>query len=464
MTFSVILGSVELFVGKGTGIRTFSRSLVAALARAKVKSLDLLISSSSSTESGVLAGSNIMQKHAKDARIAKILSVIRVKRRQYLSLPFFGSPPRLLRVASRHPLHGALLDVCFEQASREYATEFGSTLPGNTVSARGFLCGREIFIDALTSFKVARRLLRVRLPESAKTLINLPIVYHSPLPYPILVDGCKNVSTIHDLIPLSHPELCLDDPTYFYDLVDAILERFDGVHCISQYTVDQLKRFYGGKAENKIFVAHQPIPLSHLSSSYEQDALMRAASRHSGSSSGYKYILQIGSIEPKKNHQTTLEAFRRLREQDQSLRLVIIGKPGWLTEDLCDYLLSAKPDGIDWLRSASYSTLTKYLQGATAVVFPSIVEGWGLPPLEAMSFGAPVVASPIAPCKEACGSAALYMEDPFDPISLSDNLQNILTDSDFVDHRIRAGFDQAKNYNSSRFAAEMLRGYARLLC
>lgn len=92
MTFSVILGSVELFVGKGTGIRTFSRSLVAALARAKVKSLDLLISSSSSTESGVLAGSNIMQKHAKDARIAKILSVIRVKRRQYLSLPFLDLP------------------------------------------------------------------------------------------------------------------------------------------------------------------------------------------------------------------------------------------------------------------------------------------------------------------------------------------------------------------------------------
>jgi alpha-1,3-rhamnosyl/mannosyltransferase len=145
------------------------------------------------------------------------------------------------------------------------------------------------------------------------------------------------------------------------------------------------------------------------------------------------------------------------------LRLVIIGKPGWLTEDLCDYLSAAKPDGIEWIRSASYGTLIRYMQGASAVVFPSLVEGWGLPPLEAMSFGAPVVVSPIQPCKEACGSSPLYMTDPLDSISLSDNLQHILSTPGLVEQLIKNGFEQVKKYNAEQFAHDLFMGYSKMV-
>lgn len=463
MVLSIIVGSVELFVRQGTGIRTFSRSLVAALAGKQNGSLHLLISTSSSTKSGLLAGSNILQKHVKQARLSKILALIRIKKKQYLKLPFISSAQHLLRVSPEHPLHHALLGVCFEQAAKDYRDQSSPNPPALVNDERGFLCAKDIFVDAPISFKATRKLLRLSLPVSMKSRGEHQVLYHSPLPYPIVIRDCINITTIHDLIPLSHPELCLDDPAYFYDLLDSLLDQSDGIHCISQYAADQLKRFYGCKGERKIFVAHQPVPLSHLSTAYQEGALSSLRSRYNRDPNTDRYILQVGSIEPKKNHQTTLEAFRRLREKDQSLRLVLIGKPGWLTEDLCDYLTSAKADGVEWLRSASYGTMIKYLQAASAVVFPSIVEGWGLPPLEAMSYGAPVVASPIPPCREACGSAALYMDDPLDGVSLAMNLKQILVDRECAGNLVRAGFDQVSKYNVGRFAADLLQGYGHVL-
>lgn len=461
MPSSVIVNSVELFVRQGTGIRTFSRSVVAALAENDSLSLDLLVSTTSETESGVLAGSNILQKHKKNSRLAKVLAVLRAKLRQTFSLPLLPAVARLQRVSAKLPLHNAILGKCIEEATRDYSTQDNNSFKAVRANRRGFLYAKNLFEDAQVSFKLNRRLVRLCLPRSMGRGRDEQIVFHSPLPYPVIVDGCINIATIHDLIPISHPDLCLDDPAYFYDLVDSLLDSYDGIHCISRYTADQIEQFFGSKAAEKLFVAHQPIPLAHLDDDFEDSARRRYRARHLPSSSEAKYILQVGSIEPKKNHSTTLEAFRRLREKDSSLRLVIIGKPGWLTEDLCEYLATAKPDGIEWLRAASFGTLIRYMQSASAVVFPSLVEGWGLPPLEAMSYGVPVVTSPIQPCQEACGSAALYIANPLDSISMSEHLDDVIKNPDYADDLIRKGFGRARRYNARRFASDLLEGYAR---
>jgi glycosyltransferase involved in cell wall biosynthesis len=79
-----------------------------------------------------------------------------------------------------------------------------------------------------------------------------------------------------------------------------------------------------------------------------------------------------------------------------------------------------------------------------------------------MSFGTPVVVSPIQPCKEACGSSPLYMTDPLDPISLSDNLQNILSTPELVEQLIKNGFEQVKKYNAEQFAHDLFKGYSKI--
>lgn len=463
MPFSLIVSSVELFVLQGTGIRTFSRSLVGALGSKGVFQLDLLISTASTSEAGLLSGSNIFQIHKKKGKLYRVPFILRLKIMQLFRIPLWPSARRLQRISAAHPLFRGALEKCFGETVTDNILEPSHEGEEHT-RGKGLLCSKYLFDDATILFKLNRRLLHVSLPRQMRGRhANRPL-YHSPLPYPVVINGCLNVCTIHDLIPISHPELCLDDPSYFYDLVDSLLNVCDGIHCISHYSAEQLKAYYGNKSDGKIFVAHQPIPLSHLTSGYQENVI-NAHRRQSvlGSSCESKYILQVGSIEPKKNHQTTLNAFRRLREKNSSLRLVIIGNPGWLTEDLCDYLSAAKPDSIEWLRSASYGTLIRYMQGASAVVFPSLVEGWGLPPLEAMSFGAPVVASPIQPCKEACGSAALYMTDPLDSISLADNLQHILSTPELSEQLTRNGFEQAKKYNAEQFADELFKGYDKIV-
>ena len=459
---SLIVSSVELFALQGTGVRNFSRSLVAALGRKGVFHLDLLISTALTSEAGLLAGSNVLQLHTKKSKKHRVLFILRLMIMQFFRMPLWPPVRRLQRISATHPLYRGVYEKCFGE------TVIGNILEPSheakeSIRDKGLLCSNYLFDDAPMLFKFSRRLLHLRLPQPMRGRhANRPL-YHSPLPYPVVINGCLNVCTIHDLIPISHPELCLDDPSYFYDLVDSLLNACDGIHCISHYSAEQIKKYYGSKSDGKIFVAHQPIPLSHLDSGYQENVI-NAHRRQSalGSSCESKYILQVGSIEPKKNHQTTLDAFRRLREKNSSLRLVIIGKPGWLTDDLCDYLSAAKSDGIEWLRSASYGTLIRYMQGASVVVFPSIVEGWGLPPLEAMSFGAPVVVSPIKPCKEACGSAALYMTDPLDSISLADNLQHILSTPGLGEHLIKNGFEQVTKYNTVQFADDLLKGYGKI--
>jgi glycosyltransferase involved in cell wall biosynthesis len=459
MFSSVIIGTVELFTRQGTGIRTFSRSVVAALASKKALPLDLLVSTMSKTDSSLLTRSNILQKHEKLNRIERVKPFLRAKTKYLLKVPMWLASQRLQRVSAEHPLHAALLTKCLDDAARDYSRPNDIELHVQSRGERGFLCGINLFSDAPACFKINRRFTQVRLPRPSESRTNTIPLYHSPLPFPLTIQGCVNVSTVHDLIPITHPELCLDDPAYFYDLVNELLASFHGIHCISQYTADQIKRYYGSKGNSKIFVAHQPIPLGHLTSDYEMAAQRRLQARHEQGSKGERYILQVGSIEPKKNHSTTLEAFRMLREKDSSLRLVIIGKPGWLTEDVCDYLASAKADNIEWLRAASFSTLIRYMKGASALVFPSIVEGWGLPPLEAMSYGVPVVASPIPPCQEACGAAALYMGAPVDSISMSQRLREILDNPERAHELINAGFEQAKRYSSDQFAIDLLNGY-----
>lgn len=463
MSFSLIVSSVEMFVPQGTGIRTFTRSLVSALGTKKSSHLDLLISTTSSSENGILTGSNVLQVRIKKGRLYRSLFFLRAKIMQFLRIPAWASVRRLQRVSTTHPLRQAVYGRCFGAARVDYGLEPGCAAEVNS-SERGLLYSKYVFNDALKLFKLNRRLLRLSLPKAMRgPHANRPL-YHSPLPYPVVINNCLNYFTLHDLIPISHPELCLDDPSYFYDLVDSLLNACDGIHCISHYSAEQLKLFYGDKVAHKIFVAHQAIPLTHLTAHFQENAIHAYRRRSTlGSFGGSKYILQVGSIEPKKNYPTTLDAFRMLQDKNSSLRLVILGKPGWLSDDLCDYLAGAKSDGIEWIRHASYSTLIRYMQEASAVVFPSIAEGWGLPPLEAMSFGAPVVVSPIQPCKEACGSAALFMTDPLDSISLADNLQHILSTPELSEKLIKNGFEQAKKYTAEQFAVDLFKGYGKIV-
>lgn len=458
MNRSIIVNSVEAFLPKGTGIKTFSRSLIAALAGCTPNSVNLLISTSSKKASNPIVSSNIIHQHRKLGRLEKLITALKIKTSCLLEPSWLPSKALIKEVEVTDPLRLPTLEKVYGEL---LGFDPGLKIDSYEKCSHGFVYASQIFQNALPRFKLNRRLTHLRLPRNMRLSGN-PVYFHSPLPYPILLDKCANITTIHDIIPITHSALCLDDPEYWYDLVASLLRSCDAIHCISHHTARGVEKFFGSQASSKLFVAHQPINLGHVTPEFEANSLLELRSSYEKSHAGQRYILQIGAVEPKKNHQTTIEAFQLLRKEYPSLRLVVLGKSGWLSEDLCNYLARASPEGIEWVRAASYGSLVRYLRHASAVVFPSIVEGWGLPPLEAMSYGVPVVASPIEPCKEALGQAPLYMDDPSDAWSLAQHLRNILANADLAAELVSNGFARAKLYSHSTFAAHLSAAYAQI--
>lgn len=450
-----IINSVEAFGGRGSGITSFAQALISAFSMLPDAKLDLLLSVDNSA-SNPLAGSNLLKRYAPLRRSEKMLTAIRVATSSLVLPPGLGQVQKVMQISHQNTLYNPLCDQVFTQIASRY-------LPGNDLqhssSSRGFLYGSNIFANALALFKAKKRPLYIRTPLNKQTASHRT-VFHNPLPYPILARDCLNVVTVHDLIPITHPAICLDNAGYFYDLVSVCLRESAAIHCISNYTAQIISTYFGESARSKIFVAHQPIPLAHLSAQFKVDSAAALEARfEKPGAQGHQFILQVGSIEPKKNHRVTIDAFRIVRMHYPHLRLVVIGRAGWLSDDLCNFLSSAKDEGIEWQSNADYRTLIRHLKHASAVVFPSIVEGWGLPPLEAMSFGAPVVVSPIEACREACGNGALYMDNPWDAVSLAKQLIELLSSRDRAAKMNSLGFVQAEKYSLLQFQASLLTGY-----
>ncbi len=153
------------------------------------------------------------------------------------------------------------------------------------------------------------------------------------------------------------------------------------------------------------------------------------------------YALCVGTIEPRKNHLRLLAAWRRLPLPRP--RLVVIGRVGWACDEAVAALRAASREGwLSWLQDADDVALQTWMQHAQLLVYPSLWEGFGFPPLEAMQLGVPVVANRCAPLEELLGDAGLLV-DATDEAQFVDGLQRALGDAAQRTQLIRAGRERA---------------------
>ncbi|HEX5051103.1 MAG TPA: glycosyltransferase family 1 protein [Planctomycetota bacterium] len=139
---------------------------------------------------------------------------------------------------------------------------------------------------------------------------------------------------------------------------------------------------------------------------------------------GRPYALCLGTIEPRKNHRTLLAAWHLLREPRPLL--VVVGTRGWQCDDIVREL-SADAEHVQWRADASDAAVWPLLQHARLLVYPSLWEGFGFPPLEAMQLGVPVVAHDVAPLREL-GDGALELTDATDAAALAATIDRVLHD------------------------------------
>jgi glycosyltransferase involved in cell wall biosynthesis len=454
-----VINGVELFDLQGSGIKTFSRSLCRAVQEFMPGDTSILVQVSGQKGESMLADSNVFQVHEETTRrtlVPKVKLLLQEKARQAL----WRGPVRtkVSAVSGRDPM----LATALQRLPAGNPAAAGGHWRAQPSSLPSFYYGAQLFQRAKERFLISRKPTWIRFPRLTAS-DSAPIIFHNPMPFPLLAEGKVNVTTVHDLIALTHPELCLDNPAEVFSLLSQTIDHSDAIHAISQYTADTLLGIFGERLRPKLRVISQPTPTPPSDEARQQEVIGRSLAAfdqlHAG---GDGYLLQLGTIEPKKNHATTLEVFRELRKRYPGLRLVVIGKQGWLCREICEALGSAASDGVTWMGSVPRQAVTNHLLDALVLLFPSIVEGWGLPPVEAMARGTPVVASGIAACREACGDAATYVADPMDSGGFRDAVLTLLEDRERYLAAVRNGLAQARRHSDARFGAGLEAMYRAL--
>jgi glycosyltransferase involved in cell wall biosynthesis len=250
------------------------------------------------------------------------------------------------------------------------------------------------------------------------------------------------VVTVHDLTAVHYPELCTPDVREYPDLLRRALDRGAWVHAVSAFVAGEVVHELGAPPERVRAVPNggpEPGPPG-------DPATGRVLA------GGDRYVLSLATVEPRKDHATLVRAFAEeaLGGPLAGVRLVLAGAEGWGTDEL-DAALARSPAAdrvvrLGWVDDEARASL---LAGASALAYPSRYEGFGLPPLEAMAAGAPVVATAVGAVPEVVGDAALLVP-PADAGALAEALRSVLLDGERADDLRRRGHARVAVYDWGR--------------
>ena len=312
-------------------------------------------------------------------------------------------------------------------------------------------------------FKCYRAPLQIKLEQAPK-------LFHATRPAPIRVNGCPNIFTIHDLVPLRLPFATADDKKYHLGLIRHLCRSADHIVTVSEHSRQDIIRLTG-IGENRITNTYQSVSLPERLTARDDDAVAREIEALFGLGFG-EYFLFVGAIEPKKNLSRLVDAFAA---SGAARPLIIVGGPGWMndadlrkidSEQFLAYELkdnSIKPRRrVRRLSYVAFDHLISLIRGARALLFPSLYEGFGLPVLEAMALGAPVMTSNVSSLPELAGAAALLV-DPYDINKMSAVIRALDNDADLCGEYAGRGRVRAQEFSPERYLERVGDLYRRVL-
>ena len=284
---------------------------------------------------------------------------------------------------------------------------------------------------------------------------------HSPDYIPPFRRNCRSVITVHDLAFLHYPELLTAESARYYGQIDRAVRDAEGIIAVSHSTRRDLMNLLGVPA-HRVTVVHEAANPAFRLLDDEADALNVVRARYGLPE---RFILFLGTIEPRKNLPTLIQAYGLLRTIEGAgvPPLVVAGAQGWLFDSvfalteqlgLADEVLFT--GGIPWADVPAFYSL------AEVFVFPSLYEGFGLPPLEAMACGTPVIAADVSSIPEVVGDAGLLI-DPNDAEGLAETLGRVLNEAALRQDLRRRGLERAREFSWDRAARETLTVYRRAM-
>lgn len=296
-----------------------------------------------------------------------------------------------------------------------------------------------------------------------------PALIHALDVVPPSIRSCPAVITVHDLAYLHWPEILDGDGRRHYGRIHSAVANADHVIAVSTTTQRDLIELVGAPVE-RISVIPQaagphfrPIPESDRAAALASVAARAAVSDLVTGRRG-PYFLTVGTIEPRKNLPLLLQTYDRLvASWPTAPRLVLAGRRGWLSAETFAALarLTAR-DRVEWLDGPTTPELVLLYNGATALLYPSRYEGFGLPALEAMACGTPVLASTGSALEELVGEAG-WLLPPDDGPAWAAALETIGRDSAARQRLAEAGRRRAACFSWAATAAATKNVYRHVL-
>lgn len=248
--------------------------------------------------------------------------------------------------------------------------------------------------------------------------------------------GGKVITAVHDMTWLRFPETM--DRRNYRRLQDGLIrsvERSDRILTLSRFSKEEIVSLLG-VPEEKISI----VPCAPSLSKAVGDFPLCAERFHITR----PYLLYVGTIEPRKNLVRLLKAYAMLkRDQGIGHQLVLAGGRGWASDDI--YRMAEHTEGVVLTGYLTAEEKNALYQNAAAFVFPSLYEGFGIPPLEAMAFGCPVVCSNAASLPEVVGEAARLV-NPLDERDIAQGIEDVLSDGAYASRLISEGYRQSEKY------------------
>ena len=282
---------------------------------------------------------------------------------------------------------------------------------------------------------------------------------HSPDFIPPFRRNCLSVITVHDLAFLMFPQFMTRESAKYYGQIDMAVRNTDHIIAVSRSTADDIVRLLG-ISESRISVIHEAAsPLFRPITAPEPLAQVRA--RYGVPE---EFILFVSTIEPRKNLPMLLEAFRLVLDRYHSeARLVVVGKLGWLVDESLAAVKRLKLEkDILFLQEVPPEDLLHLYNSARALVMPSFYEGFGLPVLEAMACGTPVIVSNVSSLPEVVGDAGMLVS-PQDVEGMAVAMWRVLNDPRLRDEMRAKGLARAACFSWEKAARQTLEVYQEVL-
>ena len=269
--------------------------------------------------------------------------------------------------------------------------------------------------------------------------------------------GCKYIVTVHDLIFIHTPQ--------YYHWIDRQIYNFkfrracrcaDRVIAVSEYTKQEIMHYYH-TPESKIDVVYQgcdPV----FSQKIEEGKLQEVKARYQLPD---KFVLYVGSIEERKNLMLVAKAMAKLNRR-AAIHVVAVGRRTAYVDKIQDFL---KAQGIEHLfhfyHQVPYADLPSFYKWASTFAYPSRIEGFGIPLLEAISSGVPAIGCTGSCLEEAGGPNSIYV-NPNDAQGMADAILRTCTDEDLRQHMISEGKKYALNFSDEKLSHDLMKVYENL--